>query len=131
MQEIASWRAAVRMEVGMGRTVRFNIFSDRDRTMRRLNALASLNTSSQRRRSIRILKLMEMTSFCKATRPQDKVNGLLGFASRLDSEFDSKALEITQHKTLADVWPRKESGITVAKEDIETVVSLQISSKDY
>ena len=88
----------------MRRSVRYNNLSDRDRTMKRMKALADLKTSIQQRKTINILKLIDKTSFCQAKRDQDRIYGLLGLASRLDPGFDPNALEISQHKTLIDVW---------------------------
>lgn len=92
------------MDVAMKRSVRFDISSDRDRIMKRIKALVDLKTSIQQGKTIRILELIEKTSFCQATRGQDKIYGLLGLASRLDSGFDPLALEVSQQKSLTDVW---------------------------
>lgn len=93
-----------KMEIAMMRSVRFDSSSDRDRRMKRMKALVDLRTSIQNGETIKILKLIEKTSFCQATRDQDKIYGLLGLASRLDSGFESRALEVSQQKSLVDVW---------------------------
>lgn len=93
-----------KMDIAMRRSVRFDISSDRDRIMERIKALVDLKTSIQQERTIKILELIYKTSFCRATREQDKIYGLLGLASRLDSGFDPLALGVSQHKSLDDVW---------------------------
>lgn len=93
-----------KMEIAMKRSVRFDISSDRDRRMKRIKALVDLKTNIQQGKTIKILELVEKTSFCQATRDQDRIYGLLGLASRLDSGFDSRALEVSQEKSLVDVW---------------------------
>jgi hypothetical protein len=93
-----------KMEKAMLRTVRFDDPSERDRRTKRLTALADLKASIREGKSIHVLKLIEKTSFCRSTREQDKIYGLLGLAGRLDPGFDPNALEISQHKSLTDVW---------------------------
>lgn len=93
-----------KMETAMMRSVRCDSSSDRDRRMERIKALVDLRTSIQQGKTIKILELIENTSFCRATRSQDRIYGLLGLASRLDSGFDSRALEVSQQKSLVDVW---------------------------
>lgn len=93
-----------KMETAMRRTVRFYEPLERDKRMKRVRALADLKTSIQQNETIKILEVLGKTSFCKATRARDRIYGLLGLASRLDPGFDPNALEVSQHKTLKDVW---------------------------
>lgn len=92
-----------KIEIAMKSSVRFSA-SDRDRRMERIGVLADLKISIHQRKTIRFLELIEKTVFCEATRGQDRIYGLLGMASRLDSGFDSSVLEVSQHKRLTDVW---------------------------
>lgn len=92
-----------KMVFAMKSSVRFDA-SDRDRRMERFRVLRDLKISIYKRETIKILELIEMTEFCEATRWQDRIYGLLGMAGRLDSGFDSRVLEVSQHKTLTDVW---------------------------
>lgn len=94
-----------KMDIAMQRSVRFDSASDRRRRLKRIKALVDLRASIQQGETIKILELIKKTSFCQATKEQDKIYGLLGLASRLDSGFDSRALEVSQHnKSLVDVW---------------------------
>ncbi|KAI7773781.1 hypothetical protein LA080_009877 [Diaporthe eres] len=93
-----------KMEIAMQRSIRFDYASDRDRRMKRIKALVGLRTSIQQGKTIKILELIEKTSFCQATRSRDRIYGLLGLASRLDPGFDSRALDVSQRKSLVDVW---------------------------
>lgn len=93
-----------KMETAMRRTVSFDDSFQRNKRMERVKVLAGLKTSIQQKNTINILKLLETTSFCQATRDQDEIYGLLGLASRLDPGFDPNDLEVSQHKTLTDVW---------------------------
>lgn len=70
----------------------------------RIETLADLKTSIQRGKTMKFLELIEKTGFCRATRDQDMIYGLLGLACRLDPEFDPSALEVSQHKSLSDVY---------------------------
>lgn len=119
-----------KMEIAMTRSVRFDLSSDRERIMKHVKVLADLKTSIQQGKTIRILQLIEKTSFCQATRAQDKIYGLLGLASRLDTEFDSRAVEVSQQKSLDDVWwdiifmiSDKKSSASI-KRDLATVEKL-------
>lgn len=93
-----------KMEITMKRSMRFDSATDRARRMKRIEALAGLKNSIQKENTIKILELIEKTSVCQATRGRDRIYGLLRLASRLDSEFDSRALEVSQHKSLVDMW---------------------------
>lgn len=119
-----------KMDIAMRRSVRFDSSSDRHRRMKRIEAFADLKTSIQQGKTIKILELIEKTSFCEATRGQDRIYGLLGLASRLDSGFDSRSLEVSQHKTLSHVWwdiifmtSDQESNISI-KSDLEALQNL-------
>lgn len=61
-----------KMEIAMMRSVRFDSSSDRDRRMERIKVLVDLRTSIQGGETIKILELIEKTSFCRATRRQMK-----------------------------------------------------------
>ncbi|KAG6358359.1 hypothetical protein INS49_014243 [Diaporthe citri] len=54
-----------KMEIAMKRSVRFDASADRDRKMKRIEALADLKTSIQQGKPIKILELIEKTSFCQ------------------------------------------------------------------
>lgn len=92
-----------RMETAMKRSVRFDDVSDRQRRMKRIEALTDLKTSIQKGKTTTFLELIKKTWFCQATRDHDRIYGLLGLASRLDPGFAPRALEVSQHKTLIDV----------------------------
>lgn len=111
-----------KMEIAMKSSVRFGA-PDRDHRMERIRVLADLKISIRRGKTIKFLELIEKTEFCEATREQDRIYGLLGMAGRLDSEFDSRVLEVSQHKKLADVWwdiifmiSDQESNITIKRQ---------------
>lgn len=93
-----------RMEIAMERSDSINIVSYRARSTRRMKTLVALKTSIQQGETMKFLELIKVTGFCKTTRDQDRIYGLLGLASRLDPGFDSRALEVSRHKSLNDVW---------------------------
>lgn len=118
-----------KMDIAMRSCIRLDTF-DRDRRMERIGVLADLKTSIYQGKTINFLELIGNTSFCKATREQDNVYGLLGIAGRLDSEFDSRVLEVSQQKSLTDVWwdiifmiSYQESNISI-KRDLDNFVHL-------
>lgn len=92
-----------KMKIAMKRTERFDDVFKRDRRIKHIKALVDLKTSIRQGKTLKFLELIEKTQSCQATRDQDRIYGLLGLASRLDPEFDSRALEVSQHKTLMDV----------------------------
>lgn len=93
-----------RVEIAMERSVRFDDVSFRALCIRPMKTLADLKTSIQQGETMKFLELIKVTEFCEATRDQDRIYGLLGLASRLNPGFDSHALEVSQHKSLNDVW---------------------------
>lgn len=120
-----------KMEAAMRRTVRFHDSSQRDKRMERVKALADLKTSMQQKKNINILKILEKTSFCQATRDRDEIYGLIGLASRLDPGFDPNDLEVSQHKTRTDVWwdiifmtLDKITGVSSIEKDIDALCVL-------
>lgn len=92
------------MEMAMDRSSFFDDVSIRAPRIGRIKALVDLNSTIQHGKPMKFLELIEKTEFCEATRDQDRIYGLLGLASRLDPGFDSRALEVSQHKSLNDVW---------------------------
>lgn len=92
------------MQTAMKRFVRFLDRRERSRIMVHVEALPHLRTSIQQGKTMKFLGLIEKTRFCHATREQDRIYGLLGMASRLDPGLDSLALDVSQHKSLNDVW---------------------------
>lgn len=92
------------METTMDRSTRFDDPSDRDRRMQRIRGLANIRTRIVDGRSMSTLDLINRTSFCQATRDQDRIYGLLGLARRLDPGFDHRALGISYDKSLSEIW---------------------------
>lgn len=78
--------------------------ADRLFRMERIGVHADLKISIRQGKTIKFLELIDKTVGCEATRKQDRIYGLLGLAGRLDPGFDSRVLEVSQQKKLADVW---------------------------
>lgn len=93
-----------KMKLAMNRSDFFHEYGPHPFTIRRIEALADLKSIIQQGRPMMFLTLIDRTLFCEATRDQDRVYGLLGLACRLDPEFDPSSLEVSQHKSLFDVW---------------------------
>lgn len=90
------------MRSTMGRSDRFGD-ADCDRRVERMERLVDLKTRIQEGKSMSMLDLIVNSSFCHATRDQDRVYGLLGLGSRLDPEFDCHALRTSYDKSLGDI----------------------------
>lgn len=93
-----------KMEIAMNRSARFQLSSDRDRRMKHIREVADLKMSIQGGKSMKMVELIERTSHCRATLDQDRIYGLLGLISRLDSGFDRCAIEVSYEKKLSDIW---------------------------